>query len=52
MHHYITKADPATQVNVTLDSMASTFPLNQSLYFDFSHDTNIMSILSEFCLSA
>lgn len=32
--------------NTTLDSMPSTFPLNQSLYFDFSHDTNIMSILT------
>lgn len=32
--------------NITLDSMASTFPLNQTLYFDFSHDTNIMSILT------
>ncbi|KAI9714359.1 MAG: hypothetical protein M1820_000320 [Bogoriella megaspora] len=45
-HHLITS--PTAQVNVTLDSMASTFPLNQSLYFDFSHDTNIMSILTAF----
>ncbi len=27
-----------------------TFPLNQSLYFDFSHDTNIASILTAFGL--
>jgi hypothetical protein len=26
--------------------MSSTFPLNQSLYFDFSHDTNIYSIIT------
>ncbi|KAL9097125.1 MAG: hypothetical protein Q9165_000551 [Trypethelium subeluteriae] len=45
-HHLITS--PTAQVNVTLDSKPSTFPLNQSLYFDFSHDTNIMSILTAF----
>jgi len=37
--------------NVTLDGMPSTFPLNQTLYFDFSHDTNIMSILTAFGLT-
>ena len=40
----------ATQANVTLDEMPSTFPLNQSLYFDFSHDTNIMAIITAFGL--
>jgi Histidine phosphatase superfamily (branch 2) len=35
---------------VTLDSDTETFPLNQSLYFDFSHDTNIISILTAFGL--
>lgn len=35
-----------TQANVTLDTMNSTFPLNQTLYFDFSHDTNIFSIIT------
>ena len=30
--------------------MAATFPLNQSLYFDFSHDTNIMAIITAFGL--
>lgn len=39
--------DPgATNVNRTLDTMNTTFPLNQSLYMDFSHDTNIYSILT------
>ena len=37
-------------INVTLDSSTETFPLNQSLYFDFSHDTNIISILAAFGL--
>ena len=26
--------------------MATTFPLNQTLYFDFSHDTNIASVVT------
>ena len=37
-----------SQINTTLDNNTDTFPLNQSLYFDFSHDTNIMSILTAF----
>lgn len=40
----------STNVNATLDMMDSTFPLNQSLYFDFSHDTNIYSIITAFGL--
>ncbi|SPN96746.1 related to phytase [Cephalotrichum gorgonifer] len=39
-----------SQINVTLDSSTDTFPLNQSLYFDFSHDTNIASVLTAFGL--
>lgn len=37
-----------SQINTTLDDNTETFPLNQSLYFDFSHDTNIMSVLTAF----
>lgn len=37
-----------SQINITLDNNTETFPLNQSLYFDFSHDTNIVSILTAF----
>ncbi|QSZ30109.1 hypothetical protein DSL72_004629 [Monilinia vaccinii-corymbosi] len=37
-----------SQINTTLDNNTDTFPLNQSIYFDFSHDTNIMSILTAF----
>ncbi|KAK4181039.1 putative 3-phytase A precursor [Triangularia setosa] len=40
-----------SQINVTLDNNTATFPLNQSLYFDFSHDTNIISILAAFGLT-
>jgi hypothetical protein len=36
----------STQANATLDGMTETFPLNQTLYFDFSHDTNIWSIMT------
>ena len=35
--HVITS--PEGQLNVTLDNNTQTFPLNQSLYFDFSHDS-------------
>ena len=40
----------STNINTTLDEMNSTFPLNQTLYFDFSHDTNIMSVITAFGL--
>lgn len=39
-----------SQINVTLDSSTDTFPLNQSLYLDFSHDTNMISVLAAFGL--
>lgn len=48
-HHTITT--PTAQVNVSLDNNTSTFPLDQSLNFDFSHDTNIMSVLTAFGLT-
>jgi hypothetical protein len=31
--------------NATLDSTTETFPLNQSVYFDFSHDDKMFSML-------
>lgn len=49
LQHLITNA--TAQVNYTLDGMESTFPLNQTLYFDFSHDTNIMGILTAWGLT-
>jgi hypothetical protein len=45
-HHTIDS--PIGQINVTLDNNTVTFPLDQALNFDFSHDTNIMSILTAF----
>ena len=39
-----------SQINVTLDSSTETFPLNQSIYFDFTHDTNIIAVLAAFGL--
>ncbi|KAL1896220.1 hypothetical protein Cpir12675_002928 [Ceratocystis pirilliformis] len=39
-----------SQINTTLDSSLNTFPLNQSLYLDFSHDSNIISVLAAFGL--
>ncbi|KAK0642429.1 3-phytase A [Lasiodiplodia hormozganensis] len=47
-HHLIDT--PTAQVNVTLDNSTATFPLDQALNLDFSHDTNIMSILTAFGL--
>ncbi|KAG9236000.1 3-phytase A precursor [Amylocarpus encephaloides] len=35
-----------SQINTTLDGSPRTFPVDQKLYFDFSHDTNIMSIIT------
>lgn len=40
-----------SNINTTLDSSTDTFPLNQSLYLDFSHDTNIISVLTAFGLT-
>lgn len=39
---------PTGQDNITLDNNTATFPLNQSLYFDFSHDTNMQAVLTAF----
>lgn len=47
-NHYLTVATGSA--NITLDNNAASFPLNQSLFFDFSHDVQIMSILTAFGL--
>ncbi|KAL8965562.1 MAG: hypothetical protein Q9183_003783, partial [Haloplaca sp. 2 TL-2023] len=47
LQHHVLKST-GTQANITLDSNTQTFPLDQALYFDFSHDTNIASILTAF----
>lgn len=45
-HHVIDS--PVAQINVTLDNNTATFPIDQTLNFDFSHDTNIMAIITAF----
>ena len=46
--HLLTSS--TAQDNITLDNNPTTFPLNQTLYFDFSHETNIVHILTAFGL--
>jgi hypothetical protein len=48
LQHHLPTIPTGTQINTTLDNNTATFPLNQTLNFDFSHDTNIMSILTAF----
>ena len=43
-HQLITK--PTAQDNITLDSNTRSFPLDQSLYFDFTHDSMITAIIT------
>ncbi|RMZ67306.1 3-phytase A precursor [Pyrenophora seminiperda CCB06] len=48
-HHVITS--PSAQINVTLDNNTVTFPVDQNLNLDFSHDAGILSILVAFGLT-
>jgi hypothetical protein len=48
-HHVIT--DPTAQINTTLDNNTITFPVDQNINLDFSHDANIISILTAFGLT-
>ncbi|KAK8011696.1 3-phytase A [Apiospora arundinis] len=48
--HLYDLPEGVTNVNYTLDTMNETFPLNQNIYFDFSHDTNIYSVITAFGL--
>jgi len=43
-------AGTAGSLNMTLDGDERTFPTNQTLYFDFSHDTQMMAVLTAFGL--
>ena len=50
--HYPDAAAAAnTGLNLTVDANPTTFPLNQSLYFEFTHDANIISVLTAFGLT-
>lgn len=44
--HFYDLPPGATNANVTIDTNPDTFPLGQSIYMDFSHDTNIFSIIT------
>lgn len=46
LQHFPNPDDDSIAINETLDDSARTFPLNQTLYLDFSHDTNIMSMVT------
>jgi hypothetical protein len=48
-HHVITSS--ASQINTTLDNNTITFPVDQNINLDFSHDANIISILVAFGLT-
>jgi hypothetical protein len=48
-HHVI--VEPTAQINVTLDNNTATFPVDQNINLDFSHDANIISILVAFGLT-
>ncbi|KAJ4358274.1 uncharacterized protein N0V89_002854 [Didymosphaeria variabile] len=50
MEHHVLSS-PTAQINTTLDNNTVTFPTNQNLNFDFSHDSNIISILVAFGLT-
>ncbi|KAI0686814.1 phosphoglycerate mutase-like protein [Cytidiella melzeri] len=41
-----------TSINATLDDNPTTFPVNQPMYFDFTHDTVISVILSAMNLTS
>jgi hypothetical protein len=48
-HHTI--ASSHSQINTTLDNNTATFPVDQAINLDFSHDANIISILVAFGLT-
>ncbi|KAK4088553.1 multiple inositol polyphosphate phosphatase-like protein [Purpureocillium lilacinum] len=47
-HEYITSSN--SSVNSTLDDNASSFPLGQQIYADFSHDDILISVLTAMSL--
>ncbi|KAJ9482516.1 hypothetical protein VN97_g10913 [Penicillium thymicola] len=45
-HQYPQPDEGFAAINETLDTSPTTFPLDQNLYLDFSHDTTIFSMLT------
>lgn len=50
MEHHVLST-PTALINTTLDNNTVTFPTHQALNLDFSHDSNIVSILVAFGLT-
>ncbi|KAL5378201.1 hypothetical protein DPSP01_009312 [Paraphaeosphaeria sporulosa] len=50
MQHHVLSS-PTALINTTLDNNTVTFPTQQALNLDFSHDSNIISILVAFGLT-
>ncbi|KAF2677568.1 phosphoglycerate mutase-like protein [Lentithecium fluviatile CBS 122367] len=50
-HQLLNSPDPPSQINTTLTNNTDTFPTQQNLNLDFSHDANIISILTAFGLT-
>jgi hypothetical protein len=51
IQHLPDPSDSSIAFNTTLDGSNSTFPLNQTIYFDFSHDTEIFAMITALGLS-
>ena len=49
--HYVDVPANMTGANMTLDTNPVTFPLDQKLYLEFTHDANIISVLTAFGLT-
>ncbi|KAJ6036510.1 hypothetical protein N7540_000789 [Penicillium herquei] len=49
--HFVDIPSNQTGCNMTLDTNPVTFPLNQTLYLEFTHDANIISVLTAFGLT-
>ena len=49
--HVVNDTAAPSQVNMTLDANPVAFPVNQSLYFDFTHETTLAAILTAFGLT-
>lgn len=45
-HHYPDPKPGSIAINKTLDQQPSTFPLNQAMYLDFSHDTDMAAMMT------
>lgn len=51
MQHHLPTTPPTFQLNTTLTNTTTTFPIHQAINLDFSHDSNIIAILTAFNLS-